>query len=55
MVLVATKVYFKNNLRVKVEIAVGKPKKLHDKRDDLQKKDAQQEIARALKSSNRYQ
>lgn len=38
LVLVATKVYFKNNLRVKVEIAVGKPKKLHDKRDDLQKK-----------------
>lgn len=27
LVLVATKVYFKNNLRVKVEIAVGKPKR----------------------------
>ncbi|AOP34651.1 SsrA-binding protein [Leptospira sp. 201903070] len=54
LVLVATKVYFKNNLRVKVEIAVAKPKKIHDKRDDMQKKDAQQEIARALKSSNRY-
>ena len=40
--------YWKNN-RVKVEIAVVKGKKLHDKREDTKKKDAMREIDRALK------
>lgn len=50
LVLVAVKCYFKNNKYFKVQIALGKPKKLHDKRDDLQKKDAKIEIDRAMKA-----
>lgn len=54
LVLIATKLYFKDNKYVKIELATGKPKKLHDKRETLQKKDAQMEIQKALKSRNRY-
>ncbi|MCU0649644.1 MAG: SsrA-binding protein SmpB [Gemmatimonadaceae bacterium] len=35
----------------KVTLALGKGKKLHDKREDLKKKDADREIARALRRS----
>lgn len=52
LVLVATKVYFKDNRWAKVELALAKPKKLYDKREDLKKNDAKIEIARALKSKN---
>ena len=48
--LVPTKIYFKNRW-VKVEIGLGKGKKLHDKRDTAKKKDAQREIAKAIKSN----
>lgn len=50
LVLVAVKCYFKDNKYFKVQISLAKPKKLHDKRDDLQKKDAKIEIDRAMKS-----
>jgi SsrA-binding protein len=53
LVIVAVKAYFKDNKHVKVEIALAKPKKLYDKRDDLQKKDTKLEIERALKNRNR--
>ena len=36
--------------RVKVTIALGKGKKLHDKREDLKKKDDEREMARAVRS-----
>ncbi|WCL48380.1 SsrA-binding protein SmpB [Leptospira sp. GIMC2001] len=49
LVLVAVKCYFKDNRRFKVQIAIAKPKKLYDKREDLQKKDAKIEIERAMK------
>ncbi len=52
LVLVATKVYFKDNRWAKVELAVAKPKKLYDKREDLKKNDAKIEIARAMKAKN---
>ena len=41
--------YFKGNL-VKVELGVGKGKKLYDKRQDLAKKDAERQIAYQLKN-----
>jgi SsrA-binding protein len=50
LVLVATRAYFKDGKRFKVQIALAKPKKLHDKRDDLQKKDAKLEMDRAMKA-----
>lgn len=48
--LVPTKMYMKGN-KVKIEIGIGKGKKLYDKREDIAKKDAQMKIDRALKNS----
>ena len=47
--LVPTKMYFKGD-KVKVELGIGKGKKLYDKREDIAKKDAQMKIQRALKN-----
>ena len=52
LALVPTRVYFKD-ARVKVEVALAKGKKLHDKRDAAAAKDARREIDRALKTRNR--
>ena len=46
MTLVPTKMYLKNG-RIKLEIAVGRGKKLHDKRDTKRRQEADREIARA--------
>jgi SsrA-binding protein len=48
LTLVPLKMYFKDG-RIKVSIALGRGKKLHDKRDSLKKKQDTREIARALK------
>lgn len=48
LTLVPTKMYFKNGL-VKVEIAVGRGKKLHDKRESIKERDDQRTMARAMK------
>ncbi len=48
LTLVPTKMYFKNGL-VKVEIAVGRGKKLHDKRDSIKQRDDQRTMARVMK------
>jgi len=45
--------YFKGDL-VKVELGIGKGKKLYDKRQDLAKKDAERQIAYQLKNNNRH-
>lgn len=47
--LVPTKMYFKED-KVKLEIGIGKGKKLFDKRQDMAKKDADMKIKRALKN-----
>lgn len=49
--LIPTKMYFKNS-RAKVEIALAKGKKFHDKRDDIKKREADREIGRAMKRRN---
>ncbi|MDX2471894.1 MAG: SsrA-binding protein SmpB [SAR324 cluster bacterium] len=46
--LIPTAMYFKRG-RVKVEIALCRGKKMHDKRASLKEKDQKREIARALK------
>ncbi len=51
--LVPLSVYFKNS-RVKVEIALAKGKKLHDKRASEAEKDAKRQIDRAMKERNQY-
>ena len=46
--LVPISMYFSGN-KVKLEVGIGKGKKLYDKRQDMAKKDAQMKINRALK------
>ena len=46
--LVPISMYFNGN-KVKLEIGIGKGKKLYDKRQDMAKKDAEMKINRALK------
>ena len=51
--LVPLNMYFKGSL-VKIELGVGKGKKLYDKREDIAKKDAKRNIERSIKNYNRY-
>lgn len=46
--LIPISLYFKGNF-VKVELGIGKGKKLYDKREDIAKKDAERRIAKSLK------
>ena len=46
--LIPISIYFKGSF-VKVDLGIGKGKKLYDKRQDLAKKDAQRQIAINLK------
>ena len=46
--LVPIRLYFKGNF-VKVELGIGKKKKLYDKRQDIAKKDAELRMKKALK------
>ena len=50
--LIPVSMYFKDS-RVKVQVGLCKGKKLHDKRQDMAKRDAGREIERALKERNR--
>ena len=49
LTLVPLELYFKHGI-AKVVLALGKGKKLHDKRDTERERDADREIARALRS-----
>ena len=50
MAIIPIKLYFKNSF-VKLELGIGKGKKLYDKREDMAKKDAMRKIQRTLKNS----
>ena len=52
LALIPLSLYFKGSL-VKVQLGLCKGKKLHDKRADAAKKDANRQIDRALKEQNR--
>ncbi len=47
--IVALQLYFNDRNIVKVQIALAKGKKLHDKRNDLKEKDQQRDIQRSMK------
>ncbi len=49
LTLVPLQMYMKNG-RVKVSLALGRGKKLHDKREDLKRRQDQREINRAMKT-----
>ncbi len=48
LTLIPLKLYLKQG-RIKLSLAVARGKKLHDKREDIKKKEADREISRALK------
>lgn len=49
LTLVPTKIYLKGNV-AKVEVAVGKGKKLYDKREVIEKRESDRELSRLLKN-----
>lgn len=48
LTVVPTKMYFRRG-RCKLELGVGKGKKLHDRREDLKEREARREIERAFR------
>lgn len=50
--LVPLMLYFDEHNRVKLQLGLGRGKKLYDKREDNARRDAQREIARAIKAKN---
>jgi SsrA-binding protein len=48
--LIATKLYFNDKNRIKVEVATAQGKKLYDKREDMKAKTMQRETQQLLKS-----
>ncbi len=50
--LVPTKLYFKGNF-VKLELGLGKGKKLYDKRQDIAKKDAELRMRKAIRANEK--
>lgn len=53
LALVALQAYFQGSL-VKIEIALARGKKLHDKREALKEKDSKRNIEKAMKNATRY-
>ena len=52
LALIPLKIYFADG-KIKVEIGVGKGKKLYDKREDMKKKDDMRAMERGLRSRHR--
>lgn len=52
MTLIVTKCYFKNN-RAKLEVALARGKKKHDKRQTIRERDASREAAAAIRRGRR--
>ncbi|HYP30196.1 MAG TPA: SsrA-binding protein SmpB [Blastocatellia bacterium] len=52
LTLVPTRLYFKNG-RIKLELAVGKGKKLYDKRETERKRESDREVRAAMKAKSR--
>ena len=49
LTIVPLKIYFNEKGRVKLEIGIGKGKKMHDKRQSIQDRDTKRQIDRAMK------
>jgi SsrA-binding protein len=52
LTLVPLSLYFRNG-RVKVELALARGKRVHDRRQDIRKREAEREVRRALKTRER--
>lgn len=51
--IIPVQVYFNDNSKVKIEIALGKGKKKYDKRDSIKKKEVNRTIDRTIKNYNK--
>lgn len=49
LTLIPLRLYFNEQGRIKVELALARGKKIYDKREDLARRDAKREIERAVK------
>lgn len=49
-ILIPTKIYFNKRGFAKVELALGKGKKVYDRREDIKKRDLEREVKRAVRS-----
>jgi len=49
LILIPTKIYFNKRGFAKVELGLGRSKKLYDKREDIKKRDVDREIKRAVR------
>ena len=52
LTLIPLKMYLNDRGLVKVEIALGRGKRSHDKREDIKKRDAARDIQRAMRRGN---
>jgi SsrA-binding protein len=50
LTIIPLRLYFNEQGRIKVELALARGKKIYDKREDLAKRDAKREIERAVKA-----
>src|SRR5690606_3177938 len=53
MTLVPLSLYFDGKNRVKIELALARGKKLYDKRREIARKDAEREMARAVRAERK--
>ena len=53
LAIIPLKMYYAKSGKVKVEIALARGKKLHDKRQTMKERDVNREIQRALKMRSR--
>ena len=51
LTLIPLKIYLKDGL-IKLELAIGRGKKIHDKRQNIKKREAQRDVARALSENS---
>jgi len=49
MTIVPLRIYFNDKGRAKIAIALGKGKKLHDKRETIKRKDIERETRQAVR------
>ena len=54
MSLIPTKLFINDKGLAKLEIAIGKGKKLYDKREDIKKRDVDKQIDREKKRGNKF-
>jgi SsrA-binding protein len=53
LTLVPLRIYFNDSGKVKVELGLGRGKKLYDKRRELAERDAKREMRRAMRKKER--